>query len=108
VFEQIINNLLSNAISYSDEKSEISIVFKRTGDYAQLQITNMTSELEQSDMPLIFDRLWRKSKSRSSSEHSGLGLPLVKAYAELLSLKVKADLSDNKKFMISIENLHIV
>jgi len=107
-FVQIINNLLSNAVSYCVDNSEIEIIVMQSSEGASLIVSNITSDLEQADLSSIFDRLWRKSKSRSSSEHSGLGLSLVKAYCKLLGLKITTQLSDEKKFTVRIENLHII
>jgi len=109
-FEQIINNLISNAVSYSVDSSDVKFYLESENNSSDISliISNIASDLEQSDLPLIFDRLWRKSQSRSSSEHSGLGLALVKAYAELLGLKITAELFDDKTFKVSIKNLHIL
>jgi len=107
-FEQIINNLLSNAVSYSANNSEILVHLIQTDQRVSLLISNKAYDLDQSDIALVFDRLWRKSKSRSSSEHSGLGLSLVKAYVELLGLKITIELSKDNTFTASIDNLHII
>lgn len=107
-FEQIIHNLISNAINYSPTHSEIHITLAIDNSLATLSISNTTVDLTTDDLAVMFDRLWRKSKSRSSSINSGLGLSLVKAYAELLNLDIKTELTDNKLFHISIGKIPVI
>ncbi len=101
-FEQIINNLVSNAITYSVCNSKLFIDVVVQGDFVSLSIKNTTGQLEDEDLDLMFDRLWRKNRARSSSEHSGLGLSIVKTYAEMLDLDIKTELSDQEVFVVSV------
>ena len=107
-FEQIINNLIANAIEYSPENTEINLSLSTSNNFSTLYIVNTAEDLTAEDLPLMFDRLWRKSKSRSSSMNSGLGLSLVKAYAELLKLDIKIELSDQKQFQVSIGKISTI
>jgi len=104
-FEQIITNLLSNAISYSRSYTELLIQVEFDGVFLSLLITNTTDLLNVDDLDFMFDRLWRKNKARSPSEHSGLGLSLVKAYVDLLDLEVATKLIDGEKFMVTISKI---
>lgn len=107
-FGLIISNLISNAISYSPDNSEVVFDIKDNEDSVALVISNIAEQLDQSDLDVMFDRLWRKSKSRSSSQHAGLGLSLVKAYAELIGLKITTNLSDKKLISINIDGIHAI
>ncbi len=103
-FEQVLNNIISNAIEYSPENTEIIIASQVVEKHVKLIISNTTNQLEKDDLALMFDRLWRKSKARSSGEHSGLGLSLVKAYIELLNLDLETKLNQNI-FSLTIRGL---
>ena len=107
-FEIIINNLISNAITYSPEDTDVIVDIRHHTDSVTLAISNIAEQLDQADLKLMFDRLWRKSESRSSSEHSGLGLPLVKAYIELIGLRISVNLSDKKTISFNIDGVHTV
>jgi hypothetical protein len=40
----------------------------------------------------MFERFWRKDLARSSSEHSGIGLSVARAFAHTLHLSLDAEL----------------
>ena len=107
-FSLIINNLLSNAVHYSPENGVIQVTIEQHNHCLTLNIKNPTDNLEHSDINHLFDRLWQKNKSRTSSLHSGLGLSLVKSHAELLNLSVFALLSDEKTFQFQLENITVI
>ncbi|NOX42505.1 MAG: HAMP domain-containing protein [Gammaproteobacteria bacterium] len=107
-FEQIINNLFSNAVSYGTANSEIRVETNILDDRANLVISNTAKHLDKPDLSVMFDRLWRKSIARTSSDHTGLGLALVKAYAELLELKISTQLSEQNRFTIIINSIPAV
>lgn len=67
-------------------------------------LSNPTDCLSDVDLPYLFDRLWRADDARSGGQHVGLGLTLVRAYAEQLSLDVDVDvaLSDEQVFTIRL------
>lgn len=53
----------------------------------------MKNPLSTQDLELIFKRFWRKDPARESGHHSGIGLSLVKSYADLMGLEVSASIS---------------
>ena len=106
IWPQIIDNLIDNAIEYSPNGASIKIgmVVKPSEEFC-LNISNPVKDLTQTDMDQIFSRMWRKDASRHSSNHSGLGLSLVKNYCELLGYQVKADLHGDGIFNIQVTGL---
>ncbi len=107
-FEMILRNLISNAVSYSVSNSEIKVSVTVINEQVNLLIQNTTEEIDKDDLLVIFDKLWRKSKSRSSSEHAGLGLSIVKAYAQALGIKVSAEYAEPNTFTINLQGLRYV
>lgn len=90
----IIRNLLDNAIDYSAEGSRllVSLSCGTVNGRMELIVTNTVIDIEEEDLPHLFERLWRKDKSRSSSMHSGLGLSLVKACTDRVGATVACQL----------------
>lgn len=106
-FSLILNNLFSNAIEYSPAGTSITVAVQKEGKGTyKLSLKNVSSErLSAQDLSSLFVRLWRKDPARSSEKHAGLGLSLVKAYAELLGYVVHAELDTDNYFVITISNM---
>jgi signal transduction histidine kinase len=107
-FEIVICNLLSNAVNYSIDNSQVTVLISIENAHVIISIANKTRELTSEDIPIIFDKLWRKSQSRTSSEHVGLGLSIVNAYAEALNITVKAEYKEPDVFTIQLNNVPFV
>lgn len=88
----ILNNLLSNAVHYAPSATEISVQVSPH----HVMVRNSAPDLSPEDIPHLFERFWRKSQSRSDREHSGLGLSIVAACAELLGARCQATLDDRQ------------
>jgi signal transduction histidine kinase len=94
-------NLLNNAVSYSASNSNVIFKVTRFDNTFSISINNqINNNLQSSDLPLMFNRLWRKDVSRTSNQNAGLGLTLVKAYAQQLQMKIHTLLADNRYTII--------
>ena len=82
--EQLIGNLISNAIKYMDKpKGIIQIRVKDVGDFIQVEIEDNGKGIAAKDIAYIFDRFYRTDVSRNSSKGgSGIGLSIVKKILE--------------------------
>lgn len=87
--ERIINNLFSNALKYSSGDLEISL-----SDDGRLRFANSAPNLSSVDVSKLFDRFFTVENARSSS--TGLGLSIVKIFAERMNCDVKADYIEGK------------
>jgi signal transduction histidine kinase len=99
LFRSILANLLSNTVEYTPKNGRGEIQWN--AETKELVISNLVHDLTAADMPHLFERLWRKDKSRTDREHCGLGLVLCQKFAELLGLDLKATL-DNGVLTISL------
>jgi signal transduction histidine kinase len=78
---QVFANLLDNALKYTPRGGKITISTHRQKGHAEVCFRDNGIGIAESDLPHIWDRLYRGDKSRS--EHGlGLGLSLVKAIVE--------------------------
>jgi signal transduction histidine kinase len=94
---QVINNLIQNAVQYSDSGGTLSISVERTDESVRVIFGNSGGDLSEQDLPFIFERFYRGEKSRSR-EHggAGLGLAIVKELIEAHNGKVGAELCDGE------------
>jgi two-component system sensor histidine kinase QseC len=96
----ILLNLPANAVDYTPTGGQIRVALARDHDDFMLFVANTVHDLEASDVPRLFDRFWRKDPARSGGEHTGLGLPLAKSFAELLGLSLKASLTAEGELLL--------
>lgn len=88
--EQILNNLLSNALRFTPEMGVISVCVKQDGEWAEVRVADSGSGIPPEAMPRLFERFYRVDKSRSR-EAGGTGLGL--AIARQLALAHGGDLT---------------
>ena len=80
--EQIIANLLDNAISFSPPNSEIIVICGIKEKYIQLTIEDEGSGFNENNINKVFNRFY-SNRPEKFGEHSGLGLNIVKNIIEL-------------------------
>lgn len=82
-FEQVMMNLLDNALKYSDQGSTVSIDARAEKDNIVMIVSDEGRGIPEEDLPHIFERFYRVDKSRSrNSGGTGLGLAIAKEIVE--------------------------
>ena len=87
--DRIINNLLGNALKYSDGDLEVSLT-----ENGVLRVTNSSKKLSNVDVNKLFDRFFTVENARNNS--TGLGLSIVRLFAERMNLGLEAGYEDGK------------
>jgi signal transduction histidine kinase len=78
--QRVILNLLSNAIDYNRPDGEVRLATSRAGDDVLLTVADTGVGISPDDLPHIFERFYRASKTRAhSSGRTGLGLAICEA-----------------------------
>lgn len=87
----VLNNLLSNAVRYSYENSEIIIEVKRETDKIIFSVTDTGQGIEPQYVSKVFERYFRIPGTKK--EGTGLGLSISKEFIETQggTLKVKSE-----------------
>lgn len=81
--EQLLRNLVDNAIRYTPEGGTITLSLFRQGNRACLEVADTGIGIPTEHLPYIFDRFYRVDRHRSrTSGGTGLGLAIVKGIAE--------------------------
>lgn len=101
----IVTNILYNAVSYSPPGKSILIDLMETDHGLKLSVSNDAAYLSENDLPLMFERFWRKHQVNTGDSHAGLGLSLVKSLSELLGLNLKPLLDADHRFTLSLSGL---
>ena len=77
--EQVLLNLLDNAIKYTPEGGTVELVGERVGDRAQLSVKDTGLGIEARHLPRLFERFYRVDRGRSREMGgTGLGLSIVR------------------------------
>ncbi len=90
--DQVIINLLTNAIDHNFEKGEVRVATLAGLNGATLAVADNGPGIASDHLPHIFDRFYRADESRSrSSGGAGLGLAIAKAIVEAHGGSLRAE-----------------
>lgn len=90
--QQVITNLISNAVKYSNENGNIRIMIKNGENVGIIRVEDEGIGIDQEDLKLIFERFYRTDKSRSrQTGGAGIGLTIAKAIVHAHGGKILAE-----------------
>ena len=93
----IFDNIISNAIKYSYEESEIEITVQRKGKVIECVIKNYGYGIPDDAKPYVFSKLFRADNVRNLGEEgTGLGLYIAKSIIERLGGSISFDSKENE------------
>ncbi|NJJ38415.1 HAMP domain-containing sensor histidine kinase [Paenibacillus apii] len=105
LLEQVWQNLIANAIRYSDANSLIEVSMEKSDQAVDIHIKNTGKGIPDRDLSSIFERFYRVDKARTrSTGGNGLGLSIVKKIIELHHYKIAVKSEEGKEtcFTVSI------
>jgi len=74
--QQVVWNLLTNAIKFNPEHGRVTVALTRAGEAAEIRVTDTGRGIDAQFLPFVFDR-FRQENSSHTREHGGLGLGLA-------------------------------
>ena len=97
-FERIMNNLVDNAIKYSEKDSQIIIsTCNESDEYIKIMVEDNGEGISSEDKDHIFSRFYRTASARATdNQGSGLGLAIVKHLVNSLNGEVGVQNSESK------------
>ena len=105
MLETIFNNLLENAIKYSDENPKIEITVKNKGQMTEITIADQGVGISAQEKTQIFKKFYRVGNEISRSQKgSGLGLFITSEFVQLHKGRIKCENNNPKgtKFIIEL------
>ncbi|MBI4765026.1 MAG: response regulator [Deltaproteobacteria bacterium] len=106
--EEILTNLISNAIKFTPEGGAIQVLLKPEFNYLLIQISDNGIGLAPEDLHRIFDKFYRvKSEKTRKIVGTGLGLPIVKQLVEahLGYIQAESQLDQGTVFKVLIPSI---
>jgi len=77
--DQVLGNLVNNALRFTPEGGEINLGTDQTESSVRITIQDTGEGISPEDLPFVFDRFWKGDKTRSrTGSGSGLGLAIAK------------------------------
>lgn len=104
--EQVLYNLINNAVNYTGESKTVYITQTVTDENtARIEITDTGAGIEPELLPLIFDRYYRAEKSKREVIGTGLGLSIVKQILKQHNFKfgVRSELNVGSTFWFEVK-----
>ncbi len=81
--EQVLRNLISNALRYTSAGGTVTVKLLKSGNAARVEITDTGPGIPADALPHVFERFWHGDKSRSRAQGgTGLGLAIAKQWIE--------------------------
>ena len=100
---EVVNNLVDNAIKYTDDGGEIKIILKKNGDKAIFTVKDNGCGIESKYLNRIFERFFRvKNEKYLKVQGTGLGLTIVKNICAHYNADIYINSEENKGTEISV------
>jgi two-component system phosphate regulon sensor histidine kinase PhoR len=103
--EQILYNLIDNAVKFNRPGGSVLVRAEESGGHAAIHIEDTGTGIAASDLPRVFERLYRTDKSRSRKvDGTGLGLAIVKHLVQAHGGEVSAasDIGRGSRFTFTL------
>src|SRR5699024_6229922 len=105
--EQVLTNLIDNAIRHTSDNGEVNVYIKNTNENLSIHIKDSGAGIPEEDIPFVFDRFYKADKSRTrnkSKKGTGLGLAIAKNIIEAHNgtISVKSKLHQETTFSFTI------
>lgn len=100
---EVVNNLVDNAIKYTDDGGEIKIILKNNKDKAIFTVKDNGCGIESKYLNRIFERFFRvKNEKYLKVQGTGLGLTIVKNICAHYNADIYINSEENKGTEISV------
>lgn len=105
--ERVLQNLLDNALKFTDENGEIKLIIGSSNKGVIIQVKDNGSGIHEDNQSVIFDR-YRQGETKEKQRGSGLGLAIVKKIIDLHQGSIKVVSKPNEgsifEFVLPIYN----
>ncbi len=102
--QQVVVNLVANAIKYTQDGGEVEMRVRRKTNAAVLEVSDNGPGIPDYALPHVFERFYRADKARSrESGGAGLGLAIVKAVCTAHGAELNVSSREGKGSLFSVE-----
>ena len=106
--DQVVSNLLSNALRYTPANGSVTVRVQRVGQDAVLEVRDTGIGIAAEDLRHIFTRFWRADPSRSAATGgTGIGLAIVRELVRAHDgrIDVESIVGEGSTFRVTLRSL---
>ncbi len=110
LIQQVLYNLIENAVKFVNNSGYISFDFSQTEENVSIKIRNSGQGLSENEISRVFDRFYKADESRGIDKTGvGLGLSIVSSIIRLHKGKilVRSEWNEYVEFEFTLEKGHI-
>lgn len=96
MIERVLQNLLDNALKFTEEGDKIEIAIKNVEGKVQVEVADSGVGIAEKEQAQIFDRFRKYQSTTHNKDGMGLGLAIVKKMLELHNTDIKLSSKLNK------------
>lgn len=104
-FRSVIDNLLSNALRYSEPGGRVEVRLRSRDGSAVIEVEDAGTGIDAADLPHVFDRFYRADAARARATGGrGIGLAIAKAAVEAHggTIEVSSRLGEGSRFTVKL------
>ncbi len=101
--KQVVRNLISNAIKFSNEETVVHIEFTSTAGKVILTVVNRGIGIPTSELETVFDKFVQSSKTRTGAGGTGLGLSICKEIVHQHGGQIRAESDPGHETKLIVE-----
>ncbi|MGG0657749.1 ATP-binding protein [Rummeliibacillus pycnus] len=106
--EQVLTNLIDNAIRHTKENGTVQVIVDQQVTYARIQIKDTGAGIPKEDLEYVFERFYKADKARTRGKGgTGLGLAIAKNIVEAhkgrITVESEVDVGTNFIFYLPLE-----
>lgn len=76
--EQVLYNLISNAVNYTGEEKQVTVRVKDGAKYVRVEVSDCGKGIPPEEKDAVWDRYYRANQTKRTTVGTGLGLSIVK------------------------------
>lgn len=91
MIERVLDNLIANALRHTPAGGRVNVALQSSPAGVEVRIADSGDGIDPDELPHVFDRFYRGSRSGRGDEHVGLGLAIVKRILDLHGCEIRVE-----------------